>query len=408
MSDTIAVHNNAKNVANHTNTLENSDNNTTTASTQGPDNVKEKKKVVALLSGGLDSQLAVKMMQDQGFEVSAVAIKTPFCDFDCGRGCGFEIRERADDLNVNLKTVYLGDKYIKMLKNPKYKRGAGFNPCIDCRSMMFDAAKEHMEEIGAEFVISGEVLGQRPMSQHGPALRTIEKESHLEGKIVRPLSAALLPETDPERDGLIRREDMGTIRGRTRRAQLDMAKKYAIEDPPNAGGGCLLTDPYFGKKTKDLFDHTDTPTINDIDLLKVGRHFRFDESTRCVVGRNHDENVVIAALALPGDITLEARDHMGPISLIRRDGSACVSNKNTDTASHPPFASDDSVRLAASITLRYSDAPKDGTSHPVTVKKYSTPADTKPQETLVVMVPAASTIDDNDDTGYAKLRIGYA
>lgn len=300
----------------------------------------EKKKVVALLSGGLDSQLAVRMMQEQGFEVSAVAIKTPFCDFDCGRGCGFEIRERADDLNVNLKTVYLGDEYIEMLKHPKYGIGAGFNPCIDCRAMMFDAAKKHMDEIGAEFIISGEVLGQRPMSQHGPALRTIEKESGLVGKIVRPLSAALLPETDPERNGLIKRENLGMIKGRTRRAQLNMAKKYGIENPPNAGGGCLLTDPSFGLRAKDLFAHTETPTINDIDLLKIGRHFRFDEQTKFVVGRNKDENEMIKAIALPGDILFQARDHMGPVSILR--------GKNADVY----------VKFASSITLRYSDAPK--------------------------------------------------
>ncbi|MDE1868023.1 MAG: tRNA (5-methylaminomethyl-2-thiouridylate)-methyltransferase, partial [Thaumarchaeota archaeon] len=141
--------------------------------------VEEKKKVVALLSGGLDSRLAVKMMQKQGFDVTAVAIKTPFCDFDCGRGCGFEIRGTADMLGVDLKTVYLGDDYIQMLKNPKHGFGSGMNPCIDCRAMMFKAGKQVMEDIGAEFIISGEVLGQRPMSQHGPALRTIEKESGL-------------------------------------------------------------------------------------------------------------------------------------------------------------------------------------------------------------------------------------
>ena len=176
--------------------------------------MEEKKKIVALLSGGLDSRLAIKMMQKQGFEVEAVAIKTPYCDFDCGRGCGFEIRETADNLGINLKTVYLGDEYIEMLKHPKYGFGSGMNPCIDCRAMMFEAGKKHMEEIGAEFIISGEVLGQRPMSQHGPALRTIEKESGLEGKIVRPLSAALLPPTEPELNGLIKREDLGKIRGR--------------------------------------------------------------------------------------------------------------------------------------------------------------------------------------------------
>jgi len=299
----------------------------------------DKKKVVALLSGGLDSQLAVRMMQEQGFDVSAVAIKTPFCDFDCGRGCGFEIRERADDLGVNLKTVYLGDEYIEMLKNPKYGRGAGFNPCVDCRSMMFDAAKKHMEEIGAEFIISGEVLGQRPMSQHGRALHTIERESGLKGKILRPLSGGLLPPTDAEKGGLIKREDLGTVRGRTRRAQLEMAREYGIEDPPNAGGGCLLTDPSFGLRAKDLFEHVETPTINDIDLLKVGRQFRFDESSKLVVGRDQNENMVIRSLSLPEDILLEAEDHMGPTAIIR----GRVAGEN--------------LRLAASITLRYSDAP---------------------------------------------------
>lgn len=301
----------------------------------------QKKKVVALLSGGLDSQLAVRMMQSQGFEVSAVAIKTPFCDFDCGRGCGFEIRERADALGVNLKTVYLGDEYIEMLKHPKHGFGSGMNPCIDCRSMMFKAAKKHMDEIGAEFIISGEVLGQRPMSQHGPALKTIEKESELEGYIVRPLSGALLPKTIPEETGLIKRENLGMIRGRTRRSQLQLAKEYGIENPPNAGGGCLLTDPAFGIRAKDLFKHTETPTTNDIDLLKIGRHFRLDEKTKLIVGRNKDENDMIRALALPGDLVFYAKDHMGPNAILRGDNAE----------SH--------LQFCAGITLRYSDAPKE-------------------------------------------------
>jgi tRNA U34 2-thiouridine synthase MnmA/TrmU len=303
--------------------------------------VTEKKKVVALLSGGLDSQLAVKMMQKQGFEVSAVAIKTPFCDFDCGRGCGFEIRERADTLGVDLKTVYLGDEYIEMLKNPKHGFGSGMNPCIDCRAMMFEAAKKHMNEIGAEFIISGEVLGQRPMSQHGPALRTIEKESKLKGKIVRPLSGRLLPKTEPEQSGLIKREDLGMIKGRSRKMQLQMAKEFGIEDPPNAGGGCLLTDPAFSLRAKDLFQHVETPTTNDIDLLKIGRQFRFDKKTKLVVGRNKDENEIIKSLKLPKDILLEARDHVGPISILRGENL------------------ENHLQFAAGITLRYSDAPKD-------------------------------------------------
>jgi len=304
---------------------------------------KEKKKIVALLSGGLDSTLAIKTMQKQGFEVSAVAIKTPFCDFDCGRGCGFEIRERADNLGVNLKTVYLGDEYIEMLKHPKHGFGSGMNPCIDCRAMMFEAGKKHMEEIGAEFIISGEVLGQRPMSQFAPALKKIEKLSNLEGRIVRPLSAALLPATDPEKNGLIKRKDLGMIRGRSRKEQLKMAKEFGIEDPPNAGGGCLLTDPAFSLRAIDLFKHIETPTTNDIDLLKIGRHFRLDQNTKLIVGRNKDENEMMCALALPNDILLEAKEHVGPTTLLR----------GNDIEKHIEFSS--------KITLRYSDAPKNKT-----------------------------------------------
>ena len=311
---------------------------------------KEKKKIVALLSGGLDSTLAVKTMQKQGFEVSAVAIKTPFCDFDCGRGCGFEIRERADNLGVNLKTVYLGDEYIEMLKHPKHGFGSGMNPCIDCRAMMFEAGKKHMEEIGAEFIISGEVLGQRPMSQFAPALKKIEKLSNLEGKIVRPLSAALLPATDPEKNGLIKRKDLGMIRGRSRKEQLKMAKEFGIEDPPNAGGGCLLTDPAFSLRAIDLFKHIETPTTNDIDLLKIGRHFRLDQNTKLIVGRNKDENEMMHALALSNDILLEAKEHVGPTTLLRGNGI------------------EKHIEFSAKITLRYSDAPKNETGV-VTVHK---------------------------------------
>ena len=311
---------------------------------------KEKKKIVALLSGGLDSTLAIKTMQKQGFEVSAVAIKTPFCDFDCGRGCGFEIREKADNLGVDLKTVYLGDEYIEMLKHPKHGFGSGMNPCIDCRAMMFEAGKKHMEEIGAEFIISGEVLGQRPMSQFAPALKKIEKLSNLEGKIVRPLSAALLPATDPEKNGLIKRKDLGMIRGRSRKEQLKMAKEFGIEDPPNAGGGCLLTDPAFSLRAIDLFKHIETPTTNDIDLLKIGRHFRLDQNTKLIVGRNKDENEMMHALALSNDILLEAKEHVGPTTLLRGNGI------------------EKHIEFSAKITLRYSDAPKNETGV-VTVHK---------------------------------------
>jgi tRNA-uridine 2-sulfurtransferase len=306
--------------------------------------VEEKKpKAVALLSGGLDSSLAVKIMLEQGIDVEAVAIKTPFCDFDCGKGCGQRVREVADELGIKLKTMYFGQEYVRMLKNPKYGYGSGMNPCIDCRGMMYNAAKEHMEKTGADFVITGEVLFQRPMSQNSRALHIIEKETSMEGKVLRPLSAKHLPPTNAEKMGLIKRENMGDIKGRSRKGQLTLAKHFGMSDPPNAAGGCLLTDPAFSKRVKDIMDHCDDiPTLNDIELLKVGRHFRLTSDAKLVVGRNKDENEVIKALVTEDDTIIEAKDYVGPTCILR-----C---KKYDHAL---------LERCAAIALRYSDAPRD-------------------------------------------------
>lgn len=301
----------------------------------------EKPKAVALLSGGLDSTLAVKLMIEQGVDVKAVAIKTPFCDFDCGHGCGFRVKEVAEKLGVELKTVYLGDEYLEMLKNPKHGYGSGMNPCIDCREMMFRVAKDYMQDIDAKFIITGEVLEQRPMSQNPRALKIIEHESGLEGKVLRPLSAGHLAPTEAERSGLVNRDRLLSIKGRTRKPQIELAKNLGITDYPNSAGGCLLTDPQFAKRVRDLFEHTDKPTLNDTELLKVGRHFRISKDIKLVVGRNKDENDVIASLAMPTDLLLEAKNQKGPLALLRGE------------------CDDGMLTLAASIVHRYSDAPKD-------------------------------------------------
>ena len=308
--------------------------------------VDEKKpKAVALLSGGLDSSLAVRMMLEQGVEIEAVAIKTPFCDFDCGKGCGHRVKEVADELGIKLKTVYFGEEYLRMLKKPKYGYGSGMNPCIDCRAMMYNAAKEHMEKIGADLVITGEVLFQRPMSQNSRALQIIENETGMEGKVLRPLSAKNLPPTDAEKSGLVKRENMGEIKGRSRKGQLVMAKHFGIAEPPNAAGGCLLTDPAFSKRVEDIMERFDgIPSLNDIELLKVGRHFRLTPEAKLVVGRNKDENEMIKALVTEGDIMIEAKDHVGPTCILR--------GKHDDAM----------VATCAAIALRYSDAPKDSES----------------------------------------------
>ncbi len=306
----------------------------------------KKPKAVALLSGGLDSSLAVRMMLEQGIDVEAVAVKTPFCDFDCGKGCGHRVKEVADELGIKLKTVYFGEEYLRMLKNPKYGYGSGMNPCIDCRGMMYNAAKEHMKKTNADFIITGEVLFQRPMSQNNRALHIIEKETGMESKVLRPLSAKHLPPTEAEKRGLIKRENMGDIKGRSRKGQLALARHFDISDPPNAAGGCLLTDPSFSKRVKDIIDHSsDVPTLNDIELLKVGRHFRITNDAKLVVGRNKDENEVIKALATEGDIIIEVKDYVGPTCMLR-----C---KNHDQSL---------LKTCGAIAARYSDAPKQETS----------------------------------------------
>jgi tRNA U34 2-thiouridine synthase MnmA/TrmU len=311
-------------------------------------------KAVALLSGGLDSNLAIRMMQEQGVEVEAIAVKTPFCDFDCGKGCGHRVQEVALELGIKLKTVYFGEEYLKMLKNPKYGYGSGMNPCIDCRGMMYNAAKEQMEKTGADFIITGEVLGQRPMSQNGNALKIIEDETQTNGKIVRPLSFRHLPLTEAENKGLIKREKLGDIKGRSRKGQLQLAKKFDISDPPNAAGGCLLTDPAFSIRVRDLYDHTTKgiPDMNDIELLKIGRHFRLSDNTKLIVGRNKMENEILDSLKLDDDVIIEVSNHPGPICILR-------TNKQTSSSSS---TTEKEIEISASTALRYSDSPKDKVS----------------------------------------------
>jgi len=304
----------------------------------------KKLKAVALLSGGLDSSLAVRMMLEQGIEIEAVAIKTPFCDFDCGKGCGHRVKEVAMDLQIPLKTVYFGEEYLRMLKRPKFGFGSGMNPCIDCRSMMYNAAKDHMKKIGADFIVTGEVLFQRPMSQNHRALNIIEKETGTQGKVLRPLSAKSLPMIELENNGSIKRENLCNIVGRSRKNQLAMARKFGMEDPPNAAGGCLLTDPQFSRRIRDLMKYLDKekiPTMNDIELLKVGRHFRLSNVAKLIVGRNQNENDVMRSLALKDDIVIEAQEFPGPTCILR--------SKNYEYSL---------VEKSSRIGLRYSDSPR--------------------------------------------------
>lgn len=270
-------------------------------------------KALALLSGGLDSTLAVKLLLDQGIDVKAVNFVTPFCLCRKG-GCG--AYEVAKNLGIPLKTISLGKDYLKIVRKPKFGYGRYMNPCIDCRILMFKRAKEYAEEIGASFIFTGEVLDERPMSQHRKALQIIEAEAGLKGRILRPLSAKLLLPTEPEIKGLVDRSKLLGIRGRSRRKQLELAKELGLTSYACPSGGCLLTYKEFAAKVKDLFDHKKRISLNDIQLLKVGRHFRFGEN-KIIVGRNERENTILIKLKAKSDYFFEAQGCGSPITLLQ-------------------------------------------------------------------------------------------
>jgi tRNA U34 2-thiouridine synthase MnmA/TrmU len=296
-------------------------------------------KAIALLSGGLDSTLAVKLILDQGIEVEALNYVTPFCT--CNRRGKCEARHVAETFGMPCKTIALTEDFFQVIREPKYGYGSGMNPCLDCRILMFSWARKRMEETGAAFVFTGEVLGQRPMSQHRQAMRLIERESGLEGRLLRPLSARLLEPTIPEKEGLVDRERLLAIQGRSRKQQMTQAKKHGIVDYPCPAGGCLLTDPGFARRMRDLVRFHPDFDRNDVNLLKVGRHFRLSPAAKAVVGRNEEENRRLLILARQGDFLFKVNGCGSPVTLLRGE---------TDGGK---------VQLAAAITARYSDAQED-------------------------------------------------
>ena len=290
-------------------------------------------KAVALLSGGLDSTLAVKLVLDQGIDVEAVNFVSPFCLCRKG-GCG--ALEVAKNLNIPLKTITVGEEYLRIVRKPKFGYGKNMNPCIDCRIFMLKKAKKYAEEMGASFIFTGEVLGQRPMSQHRKTLGIIEKKAGLKGKILRPLSAKLLPPTEVEKKGLISRETLLGIEGRSRKKQIRLAQELKVTEYSCPGGGCLLTYREFTSKLKDLFEHKKRISLKDVRLLKVGRHFRFGKN-KIIVGRNEAENGLLLQMKMTNDYCFEAQDTGSPITLLQ--------GPKTRTA----------VKRAAELTAYYSD-----------------------------------------------------
>ena len=299
-------------------------------------------KVLGLLSGGLDSHIATKLMVKLGYDVTVMNFMSPFCN--CTKksdSCKSAAHKIAAEEGISIKTAFMGDEYLEIVRNPKFGYGSGVNPCLDCRILMFTQAKEAMKEIGAKFIFTGEVLSQRPMSQMKERLMRIEKETGLEGLIVRPLSAALLEPTIPEKEGWINRNEMLAISGKSRKVQMEVGREMGIpEENLCSSGGCLLTDRQFSLKMKDLIGHTESTNVKDARLLQVGRHFRLNESVKVIVGRNMADNEKLEKMAGEKDTVITIKNFTGPFVIITGRPENGVSE------------------LAARIAARYATAPK--------------------------------------------------
>jgi tRNA-uridine 2-sulfurtransferase len=292
-------------------------------------------RALGICSGGLDSMLSALVLKDQGIAVAWVSFETPFFSAE-------KAGEASRQLDIPLMVEDITPVYMEMLKAPPAGYGKNMNPCMDCHSLMFNLAGKIMEDKGFSFLFSGEVLGQRPMSQTRSGLRYVEKHSGYDGHILRPLSALNLSETMPEKNGWVNRELLLDIKGRSRKPQMALADKYGISNYPAPAGGCLLTDKLFSIRLKDLFEHTEKSSRRDFELLKHGRHIRLNEGVKIIVGRTRDDNHrIMDHVDGKTDIVIKLDRIPGPTVLLPGGGGK------------------DAVILAASICAGYSKAPAD-------------------------------------------------
>lgn len=274
----------------------------------------KKPKAIALLSGGLDSLLAAKIVQDEGVEVVGLHLVSPF-------GCQEDVEKRAAAIGVPLRIRDKGDAYLDLVKKPQHGYGRAMNPCIDCRIYMFDIAEQVMKEENADFIVTGEVLGQRPMSQIRSSLELIDRKSAMEDRILRPLSAKAFEPTLPEREGWVNREKLFDIRGRARTEQMALVKKLEVKEYGSPGGGCLLTLENFAPRVRDFFEHehfkNEAERRAQSELLRFGRHFRLHDGAKVIVARNGDENPVLEnAWEKAGGAFLFPNGFQGPLAIL--------------------------------------------------------------------------------------------
>lgn len=295
---------------------------------------------VALLSGGLDSTLAAKVILEQGVTVIGINFAGAYCPRP--RVGKSDAVKAAEQLDVELVTLPIDSDFIGMVKRPKHGRGKNMNPCIDCHTLMIRKAWAFGRTRGVSFVVTGEVLGQRPMSQNRQALGVVARESGVDDRLLRPLSAKRLDPTDPERRGLVDRERLLDIEGRQRTRQMALAEKHGIREYPNPAGGCLLTERVFSKRLAEAFDHGED-SLEVLELLSLGRHFRLPSGARLVVGRNEAENDELLRRAPTGSVVIDATDLPGPVGLVLPPPGRSVLADGPDSV------------LGGRICARYSD-----------------------------------------------------
>ncbi|MBW2568968.1 MAG: tRNA 4-thiouridine(8) synthase ThiI [Deltaproteobacteria bacterium] len=308
----------------------------------------KKVRALGLCSGGLDSILSALILRKQGIEVEWITFETPFFSSEKALKTA-----RIAGIPITIKNIT--KEYLVMLKNPPCGYGKHMNPCLDCHALMFRIGGAIMRENAFDFLFSGEVLGQRPMSQTKPSLRYVEKQSGCDGYILRPLSALRLPETIPEKEGLVNRDLLLGITGRSRKPQIKLAGEFGFEDYPSPGGGCLLTDKGYSDRLNDLFDHQDIYSEDELNMLKHGRHLRLNNNTKIVVGRTKKDNEQIKEYYNPAmDILIKLKDIPGPVVVMPRGGSKDV------------------VALVASICAGYSKAPPNTQVEALIIEQHKT------------------------------------
>ena len=294
-------------------------------------------RIIGLVSAGLDSALVLAHMHRLGYDVVAFHFDNGFnAAVHTGKGKPLAL-ETAAGLGVPVRVIDNSRELLQVVKHPEHGYGSNLNPCIDCRILMFRMTRDRMAAEGAKFIVTGEVVGQRPMSQRRQAMDLIDRAAGVEGLILRPLCGRHLPPTLAEQNGWVRRDDLLDFQGRSRKPQMDLARQYGVTRYESPAGGCLLTDPGFALRMRDALRCGD-PDVREVQLLKAGRHFRLSERSKAILGRNADDCTLLDSLLAPADLRIEARDMPGPLATIRGEVGPEI------------------IRRTAALVLRYAKA----------------------------------------------------